>query len=30
MTAPSDMSFDHIIEIAYVQTITILYKYFYI
>jgi len=28
MTALPDMSFDHVIEIACIQTITILYKYF--
>ena len=30
MTAPPDMGFDHIMDIAYTQTITILYKYFYV
>ena len=30
MTAPLGISFDHMIETACIQTITILYKYFYI
>ena len=30
MTAPPGTSFDHVIETACTQTITILYKYFYI
>jgi len=30
MIAPSDTSFDHVMKTAYAQTITILYKYFYI
>jgi len=30
MTASLGMSFDYVMEIAYAQTITILYKYFYV
>jgi len=30
MTASPDIDFDHVMEIACIQTITILYKYFYI
>ena len=30
MTAPLGTSFDYVMKIAYIQSITILYKYFYV